>query len=180
MAKFVLTTWAAFLARQKPVSTRAKPACMKITSAAPKITKRRFSDVFTCPRSAAISSVVGLPATLAVTSPAPPVDVPVGSPARARPAKRNVMTTATASAASVVFSSEGRVHNPRASGAAHRLRADPGLELIIVVILCGPWVRGACARDVWCAGSDLLSRCLAAPQRSDAPPAVVAWGASSL
>ncbi len=31
MAKFVLTTWAACLARQKPVSTRAKPACMKIT-----------------------------------------------------------------------------------------------------------------------------------------------------
>ena len=35
MAKFVLTTWAACLARQKPVSTSAKPACMKITSTAP-------------------------------------------------------------------------------------------------------------------------------------------------
>ena len=31
MAKFVLTTWAACLARQKPVSTSANPACMKMT-----------------------------------------------------------------------------------------------------------------------------------------------------
>ena len=35
MAKFVLTTWAACLARQKPVSTRANPACMKMTRIAP-------------------------------------------------------------------------------------------------------------------------------------------------
>ena len=35
MAKFVLTTWAACLARQKPVSTSANPACMKMTSTAP-------------------------------------------------------------------------------------------------------------------------------------------------
>ena len=44
MAKFVLTTWAACLARQKPVSTRAKPACMKITRTAPMTTHRRFVD----------------------------------------------------------------------------------------------------------------------------------------
>ena len=31
MAKFVLTTWAACLARQNPVSTSANPACMKMT-----------------------------------------------------------------------------------------------------------------------------------------------------
>ena len=42
MAKFVDTTWAACLARQKPVSTSAKPACMKITSTAPMITHNRF------------------------------------------------------------------------------------------------------------------------------------------
>jgi len=35
MAKFVLTTWAACLARVNPVSTSAKPACMKITRSAP-------------------------------------------------------------------------------------------------------------------------------------------------
>ena len=45
MAKFVDTTWAACLARQKPVSTSAKPACMKITSAAPMTTHSRLFDV---------------------------------------------------------------------------------------------------------------------------------------
>ncbi len=42
MAKFVLTTWAACFARQNPVSTRANPACMKITRTAPMITHNRF------------------------------------------------------------------------------------------------------------------------------------------
>ena len=44
MAKFVHTTWAACLARQKPVSTSAKPACMKITSTAPMTTHSRLVD----------------------------------------------------------------------------------------------------------------------------------------
>ena len=43
MAKFVLTTWAACLARQKPVSTSAKPACMKMTRTAPITTHSRLS-----------------------------------------------------------------------------------------------------------------------------------------
>ena len=38
MAKLVLTTWAACFARQKPVSTSAKPACMKMTRTAPRTT----------------------------------------------------------------------------------------------------------------------------------------------
>ena len=42
MAKFVLTTWAACLARQNPVSTRANPACMKITRIAPMTTQSMF------------------------------------------------------------------------------------------------------------------------------------------
>ncbi len=42
MAKFVLTTWAACLARQNPVSTSANPACMKMTSAAPMTIHVRF------------------------------------------------------------------------------------------------------------------------------------------
>ena len=45
MAKFVETTWAACLARQKPVSTRANPACMKITRMAPRITQSRLTWV---------------------------------------------------------------------------------------------------------------------------------------
>jgi hypothetical protein len=43
MAKFVDTTWAACFARQKPVSTRANPACMKITSMAPMTTHSRLT-----------------------------------------------------------------------------------------------------------------------------------------
>ena len=42
-AKFVETTCDACLARQKPVSTRANPACMKITRTAPMTTQRRFN-----------------------------------------------------------------------------------------------------------------------------------------
>ena len=53
MAKFVLTTWAACLARQKPVSTRAKPACMKTTRTAPITIHSRLTCV---PRSVTASS----------------------------------------------------------------------------------------------------------------------------
>ena len=42
MAKFVLITCAAFFFWVKPVSTRAKPACMKITSTAPMTTHNRL------------------------------------------------------------------------------------------------------------------------------------------
>ena len=55
MAKFVLTTWAACFARQKPVSTSAKPACMKITSTAPMMTQRLLS-----PRSVWLMPLIGL------------------------------------------------------------------------------------------------------------------------
>ena len=41
-AKFVLTTCAACFARQNPVSTSAKPACMKMTSTAPMMIQRLF------------------------------------------------------------------------------------------------------------------------------------------
>ena len=45
MAKLVLTTWAACFARQNPVSTSAKPACMKITSTAPITIHSRFRPI---------------------------------------------------------------------------------------------------------------------------------------
>ena len=43
MAKLVETTCAACLARENPVSTRAKPACMKMTSTAPITIHSRFN-----------------------------------------------------------------------------------------------------------------------------------------
>ena len=112
ITKLVMITCTAFLERQNPVSTMAKPACMKKTSAPPKITKKRLSEVLTCPSSAATSSDVGLPTTSAVTSPAPPVAEPEGSPANANPAKRNVETIASRSAAAIALFSEGRVQSP--------------------------------------------------------------------
>ena len=64
MAKFVLTTWAACLARQKPVSTRANPACMKMTRTAPMTTQSMLS----CPPRAVIGSSSWAKATPPVRS----------------------------------------------------------------------------------------------------------------
>ncbi len=41
-AMFMAMVWAPFLARTKPVSSRANPACMNITSAAPTTIQSRF------------------------------------------------------------------------------------------------------------------------------------------
>ena len=81
MTKFIIATCAAFFARQKPVSTSMKPACMKKMSATPTMTKNMFVPTFRWPRSCAISATVGLPAVAATTSAADPVLAPVGSPA---------------------------------------------------------------------------------------------------
>ena len=77
MAKFVLTTWAACLARQKPVSTRAKPACMKITSTAP-ITTHRMLVAMPRPSTVDVSGGVDCtaPATPVVSSNVPAVTTP--------------------------------------------------------------------------------------------------------
>ena len=44
--KFFITMLPAFLARVKPVSTMAKPACMKKTSAAPSSTQMVSADAY--------------------------------------------------------------------------------------------------------------------------------------
>ena len=154
--KLVIITCTAFLARQNPVSTMAKPACMKKTRAPPKITKKRLSEVLTWPSSAAISPEVGSPATSAATSAAVPVAEPDGSPAKAKPPNRNVEMKASSKAATTARLNEGRVQSPRgcAGGdAAHNLRADPGLALIIVVILSHGFVV-RCAVCVVVSGRD--------------------------
>ena len=66
MAKFVDTTCAACFARQNPVSTSAKPACMKMTSTAPRITQSRFT--WTPSAAAASSPLVCAPAGAAATN----------------------------------------------------------------------------------------------------------------
>ena len=91
ITKLVMITCTAFLERQNPVSTMAKPACMKKTSAPPKITKKRLSEVLTWPSSAAISLGGGLAGDLGghVGRRCRSTE-PDGSPAQAKPAKRNV------------------------------------------------------------------------------------------
>jgi hypothetical protein len=60
MAKFVDTTCAACLARQNPVSTSAKPACMKMTRIAPMTTQSRLIWVPSTVRPSSTLSTVGL------------------------------------------------------------------------------------------------------------------------
>ena len=38
-------TWAAFLARHKPVTSKANPACMSITSTPARTTNVKFKDI---------------------------------------------------------------------------------------------------------------------------------------
>ena len=81
MAKFVLTTWAACLARQKPVSTRAKPACMKITSTAPMTTHSRFVAM-PSPSTVVVSGGIdcSAPRRRVVSSKVPAVTAPATTP----------------------------------------------------------------------------------------------------
>ena len=56
MAKFVLITCAAFFFCVKPVSTSAKPACMKITRTAPMTTHSRLVAALSWVTAASASS----------------------------------------------------------------------------------------------------------------------------
>src|SRR5689334_18768734 len=77
--KFIIIVCATFLARVKPVSARANPACMNMTRKPVSNVHMRLIDTLLWPTASAISSSVGLPAVLAVTSATPPVAVPPGS-----------------------------------------------------------------------------------------------------
>ena len=79
--KFIVMVWAAFLARVKPVSASAKPACMNITRNPATRTQTKFSATRVCPRAAPISSTVGFPAIFDGTLAIPPVLAPDGSAA---------------------------------------------------------------------------------------------------
>ena len=72
MAKFVLNTCAACFARQKPVSTSAKPACMNMTRTAPMMIHRRLRLT---PTSVVVE--LALPASLTAGSPPCAKAVPV-------------------------------------------------------------------------------------------------------
>src|SRR4029450_1866258 len=77
--KFIIMVCATFLARVKPVSTSAKPACMNMTRKPVSRVHMRLIDTRLWPAKSATSVRVGLPASFAVTSAIPPVAVPAGS-----------------------------------------------------------------------------------------------------
>src|SRR5882672_430141 len=77
--KFIIMVCATFLARVKPVSTSANPACMNMTRKPVSSVHITLIETRLWPANSATSASVGLPASLAVPSPMPPVAVPAGS-----------------------------------------------------------------------------------------------------
>src|SRR5882762_9333270 len=75
--KFIIMVWATFLALVKPVSTRANPACMNMTRKPVTSVHIMLIETLLWPTTSASSASVGLPASLAVTSPMPRVAVPL-------------------------------------------------------------------------------------------------------
>src|SRR6266571_7498719 len=81
--KFIAIVWAAFLARQKPVSTSANPACMNMTRKPVRSVHIRLMAILLWPTVAITSSSFGAFASLTTTSLAVPVLSLVGSGAAA-------------------------------------------------------------------------------------------------
>src|SRR5712691_10525508 len=77
--KFIDMVWAAFLARQNPVSTRAKPACMNMTRKPVMSDHTMLMATLLWPTVSITSSRAGLAGSFTVTSAAVPVTAPVGS-----------------------------------------------------------------------------------------------------
>src|SRR5712692_6612746 len=77
--KFMAMVWAAFLARQNPVSTRANPACMNMTRKPVISVQTMLMAILLWPTVAMTSGRVGFLASFTVTSVAVPVLSPVGS-----------------------------------------------------------------------------------------------------
>ena len=77
--KFIAIVWAAFLARQNPVSTSANPACMNMTRKPVSSVHMRLIAILLWPTVAITSSSFGAFGSLTATSLAVPVLSPVGS-----------------------------------------------------------------------------------------------------
>ncbi len=77
--KFIDMVWAAFLARVKPVSTMANPACMNMTRNPVIRVQTMLIEILLWPTVSITSARVGFAASLTGTSAAVPVIAPVGS-----------------------------------------------------------------------------------------------------
>src|SRR5438034_9719145 len=77
--KFIDIVWAAFLARVKPVSTMANPACMNMTRKPVIRVQTMLMEILLWPTVSITSARVGLAGSFTGTSAAVPVTAPVGS-----------------------------------------------------------------------------------------------------
>src|SRR5258706_9700425 len=77
--KFMAMVWAAFLARQNPVSTSANPACMNMTRKPVRSVQTMLTAILLWPTAAITSAMAGALASFTGTSAAVPVLSPVGS-----------------------------------------------------------------------------------------------------
>ncbi len=79
--KFMAIVWAAFLARVKPVSTRANPACMNMTRKPAIRVHTMLIATLLWPTVSITSESVGFAGSVTATSLAVPVAAPDGSAA---------------------------------------------------------------------------------------------------
>src|SRR6266850_7826618 len=149
--KFIIMVWPAFLARVKPVSASAKPACMNMTRKPATSTHTKLIDTRLWPTKSATSSSVGLPAVLAVTSATPPVAVPAGSGLEGGGAGAATAGAGAAGAGGAAALSWARTQPPTASNPptaramahARSARCD---DVVSMPLMLGPFLESRCLR----------------------------------
>jgi len=137
--KFIAMVWAAFLARQNPVSTSANPACMNMTRKPVRSVQTMLMAILLWPTVAITSSMAGALASLTGTSAAVPVLSPVGSGTGAAGAAGAAAAGAAAGAGagSWAWATNRRAVTPTISTAPiPKLTNKRRLEVIIELPFC--------------------------------------------
>ena len=122
--KFIIMVWLAFLARHRPVSTMANPACMNMTRKPVTRVQTKLMAILFWPTWLAMSpmvrpfalGVLSVMGSATVMSETLPVRLPSGSP----------LARALASGAGMLLRSASVIGTGAAAGAAARLRAAAG------------------------------------------------------
>src|SRR5713226_7028414 len=115
--KFMAMVWAAFLARQNPVSTSANPACMNMTRKPVISVQTMLMAILLWPTVAMTSGRVGFLASFTATSVAVPVLSPVGSGTGAAGAAATGAAADGAAAGSWAWATNRRAVTPTISTA---------------------------------------------------------------
>src|SRR5882762_5541650 len=149
--KFIIMVWPTFFARVKPVSARAKPACMNMTRKPATSVLTKLIATRLWPTNSAISSSVGLPAVLAVTSAMPPVAVPAGSGfdgggAGAATAGAGAAGAGGAAALSWARTQPPTASNPPTARAMAHARSARCDDVVSMPLMLGPFLESRCLR----------------------------------